>query len=186
MVAVAAPALYLAWWLGSPLLIDDEVDEAFPLSASAVIPAGTTREEAETTMEEAAELEREVAEARMEAMAAATVLKSGTFEGADAFHSGEGTATIYQLDDGSYVLRFEDFRVTNGPDLRVILSPHPNPEGRGDVTAAGYIEIGRLKGNVGPQNYFFPQGVTPDEFQSVIIYCRPFHVVFSVAALSEG
>ena len=29
---------------------------------------------------------------------------------------------VYQLPDGSYVLRFEDFEVTNGPDLHVYLA----------------------------------------------------------------
>ena len=92
--------------------------------------------------------------------------------------------TIYRLADGAYVLRFEDFEVTNGPDLRVLVSPHPNPRGSGDATAEGYVELGKLKGNIGSQNYRFPEGLTPDAFQSVVIYCKPFRVVFSVASLS--
>jgi hypothetical protein len=41
-----------------------------------------------------------------------------------------------------------------------------------------------LKGNVGNQNYDIPDEIDLDQFQSVVIYCVPFHVVFSSAALS--
>ncbi len=186
LLAIAIVGVYAAYWLVSPLFIDETVDEAFPLSASAVIPDGMSRAEAEETMAAAAELETAVSETMSEAMASATALRSGMFVDADAFHSGEGAATLYQLEDGSYVLRFEAFRVTNGPDLRVLVSSHPNPSGRGDISAAGYTELDRLKGNVGSQNYFLPAELSPDDVQSVIIYCKPFRVVFSVAALSEG
>ena len=127
LVVAAAAGIYLAYWLISPLFIDETVDEAFPLSATAVIPENMTREEAEETMEQAAEVETPVAEAMMEEMESAEVVKSGMFVDGDAFHNGMGAATLYRLPDGSHVLRFEDFRVTNGPDLRVLVSPTPQP-----------------------------------------------------------
>ena len=127
-------------------------------------------------------------ESVVEMMAAGgpVIVKSGAFRDADSFHKGEGSATVYELPDGSHVLRFEDFRVTNGPDLRVLLASHPDPQGRDDVQGPGYVELGKLKGNIGNQNYPFPEGVSPDDYGSVVIYCKPFHVVFSVAALSDG
>ena len=115
----------------------------------------------------------------------AAALKSGNFIGADDFHKGSGQATIYRGPDGSYLLRLEDFNGTNGPDLRVILSPHPNPQGRDEVSAPGYIDLGTLKGNVGNQNYEIPDNVDIDSFSSVVIYCRAFHVLFSVASLQN-
>ena len=184
LVVAAAAGIYLAYWLVSPLFIDETVDEAFPLSATAVIPESMTREEAEETMEQAAEVETEVVEAMTDAMESAQALKSGMFIDGDAFHKGMGAATLYRLPDGSHVLRFEDFRVTNGPDLRVLVSPHPNPGGRGDISDAGYTELDKLKGNVGNQNYILPADLSPDDLNSVIIYCKPFRVVFSVASLS--
>ena len=84
------------------------------------------------------------------------------------------------------MLRFEDFRVTNGPDLRVILATHPDPQDRNDVHTRDYVELGKLKGNIGNQNYPLPEGLSPDGFGSVVIYCKPFQVVFSVAPLSDG
>ena len=50
------------------------------------------------------------------------VLATGTFQGADSVHRGEGKALLVRLADGQRFLRFEQFRVTNGPDLYVYLS----------------------------------------------------------------
>lgn len=186
MIAAAIPLLLLVGWLIRPLFVDTVVDEAFPLGADATIPEELTEDEATVMMSAASKLEIEVDESMSEAMSAATVLKSGTFIDGDAFHKGEGAATIYQLEDGSHVLRFEGFRVTNGPALFVLVSPHPNPEGRGDISDAGYTELARLKGNVGNQNYILPADLDPDDINSVIIYCKPFRVVFSTAPLTTN
>ena len=121
-----------------------------------------------------------------EAESLALKLKSGEFEDADSFHKGSGIATIYRGPDGSHLLRLEELSVTNGPDLHVILSPHQNPEKRADVTAAGYVDLGKLKGNKGNQNYDIPGDVDIAAQGSVVIYCVPFHVVFSVATLQEA
>ena len=120
------------------------------------------------------------------APAGPVAVKQGMFRDADSFHKGEGSATLYTLPDGSNVLRLEDFRVTNGPDLRVILASHPDPMSRGNVHSGEYVELGKLKGNIGNQNYTLPDGLSPDDYNSVIIYCKPFQVLFSVAPLSEG
>lgn len=182
-----------AWWLGSPLFLDTEVDEAFPMAARAVIPDDMTIEEVEAEMASAAETPvvmpdeempggEEPAGASETTMAADPIAKSsGDFRGADDFHQGSGTATIYQLTDGSNVLRFEDFNVTNGPDLHVLLVPNADPTSRDDIT--GYIDLGSLKGNIGDQNYPIPDDIDIDEFGSVVIYCEPFHVLFASASL---
>ena len=47
----------------------------------------------------------------------------------------------------------------------------------------GYLGLGKLKGNEGNQNYFLPDGEDGDGYGSVVIYCRPVQVVFSVATL---
>ncbi len=186
MLAAAIPLLLLAGWLLRPLFVDTVVDESFPLGADATIPEALTDDQARVMMSAASRLEIAVEESMTEAMSAATQLKSGAFIDGDAFHKGEGSATIYQLEDGSHVLRFEDFRVTNGPALFVLVSPHPNPEGRGDISDAGYVELARLKGNVGNQNYILPDDLDPEDVNSVIIYCKPFRVVFSTAPLTPN
>lgn len=182
---VGVPAVAVTWWLVSPLFFDTEVDEAFPLTQNATIPSGISQSDAETVMATMAKVEAEMNET-MPAEMAETVnvaIKVGQFEDGDSFHKGEGAATIYRLAGGDHVLRLEDFRVTNGPDLRVLLAKSAKPEGRGDLDA-GYEELGKLKGNVGNQNYTIPDTIDPDEFHSVVIYCKPFKVIFSVAQLN--
>jgi hypothetical protein len=52
------------------------------------------------------------------------VLRTGSFIGVgDGIHTAEGIAKIIQLQDGTNILRLENLRVTNGPDLYVCLSP---------------------------------------------------------------
>ena len=182
---VGVPLLAAAWWLGTPLIINRTVDEAFPHSANATIPTNMTQQEVEQVMVSLAKLDETVEEA-MQDTTPPVQLKTGEFRDADSFHHGSGRATIYLLPNGTRLLRFEQFQVTNGPDLRVLLSQHPTPTSRGDLEARGYIELDRLKGNIGDQNYVIPEGTDVAAQQSVVIYCRPFHVVFSVAQLQDA
>ena len=114
----------------------------------------------------------------------AIAVKAGEFRDADQFHRGSGRATLYRLSDNSIVLRLEDFMVTNGPELHVLLSTHPDPRSRAEVMNAGYVDLGDLKGNIGNQNYEVANGIDISNYSSVVIYCKPFHVIFSVAPLS--
>ena len=184
------PIIWLAWWLLSPLWMDTEVAEEFPRAARAVIPADMSVAEVAERMEEAAEITLVVEEAMPEMAAAAgeatpEAKLTGQFQGADRFHQGSGKAAIYDLGDGQQILRLEeDFQVTNGPDLRVLLVNAANPEGHSDLDDAGYVELDKLKGNIGSQNYEIPDDFDLAKAQSVVIYCRPFRVVFSAATLA--
>ena len=109
-----------------------------------------------------------------------TVLVSGSFIDIDPVHGAVGSATIYELPDGQRILRFDDFRSKNGPDLHVYLSaevPTSTFAGLGE----NEVHLGALKGNVGSQNYEVPADIDLSLYRSVVIYCRPFHVVFSTA-----
>ena len=186
---IIIPGLAVAWWLGSPLFIDKTVDEEFPALMNAVMPAGMEMAQAQATMEAAMDAPNEVEEEMMEAMGAMLApeaVKVGQFRDGDSFHKGSGNATIYNLGTDGFVLRFEDFNIINGPDLRVLLTTHADPMGRSDVHAddVTYVELGKLKGNLGNQNYPIPDSVNVDDQHSVVIYCKPFQVVFAVAPLS--
>ncbi len=179
----------VAWWLISPLFINQSVSESFPtlapMATKTEAPAAASL--AEPTSTPAAAATTEPTEESGEAMpegAGLTLLYQGQFY--DLAHHGEGTASIYSFDDGSRVLRFENFQVLNGPDLHVYLAvqdPVPNTVGQELV---GYVDLGELKGNVGDQNYDIPEGVDLEEYPSVVIWCVPFRVPFSAAALSAA
>ncbi len=111
------------------------------------------------------------------------LLASGQFGAVDGVHKGQGSARVFRLSDGQRILRLEEFKVTNGPDLYVYLSGHAAPRNSGQLHEGGALEIGRLKGNIGNQNYALPADVDLSKFKSVVIYCKQFSVVFSTAEL---
>lgn len=110
-------------------------------------------------------------------------IATGKFAGTDDVHKGEGRAVIVQLPTGQRFLRFEEFKVTNGPDLYVYLSGHSSPRNRAQLHDGGAFEIGVLKGNIGNQNYELPATVDPTKYRSVVIYCKRFSVLFASAEL---
>ncbi len=118
------------------------------------------------------------------AVAGAGEVARGSFVGADDFHKGSGTAVIVRAGT-QRGLRFENFQVTNGPDLYVYLAVHPEPRSRQEV-AQGYVSLGKLKGNIGAQNYEIPARTDLAKYRSVVIYCQPFHVVFATATLQAA
>jgi len=191
LVIVGAP---IAWYLGSPLFISKTVNEPFPttestgggalpMSKNATVPAGMTREQVEDMMMKAARVTATTAEPVPAAASPGNIAARGTLVAADNFHKGEGTATVYRV-GGTLLLRLDPFKVTNGPDLRVILTRQPAPTSRTDVEK-GYVEVARLKGNIGAQNYSWPAGARLDDYHAVAIYCKMFHVIFSTATLER-
>src|SRR5574341_1544410 len=150
LVVAAIIVLPIAWYLGSPLFLNKSVDEAFPMSGNAALPEGMTRQQAEEEMMKAS---KETANAN-EAMpaAGATAVSRGSFTEVDRVHKAKGTATIYKV-GGSLILRLDPFDSTNGPDLYVYLSPQPMPRSSEQVHQGGSLEVARLKGNIGSQNY---------------------------------
>jgi len=103
------------------------------------------------------------------------VIAQGNFKDADNFHKGDGTVKLIKSGD-KYFVRFEDdFKVTNGPDLFVYF-------GR-DGKYSSEARVGALKGNIGSQNHEVPEGINPEEYNEVWIWCRAFSVPFSSAVL---
>jgi hypothetical protein len=99
----------------------------------------------------------------------------GEFRGADDFHFGRGQALIIETEPGKHVLRFENFSVRNGPDLFVYLSTEADEYGRDS------LELGKLKATDGAFNYDIPHGTDLTRYKSVVVWCKPFAVMFAVA-----
>ena len=185
---VAIPVIAFAWWLVSPLFLSKTVVEDFPMSASAQIPENMTQSEAEKVMEGMAKIDMPATEEMPEMppeMDEPVAIASGQFRDGDSFHKGSGAVTLYRLPTGEGLVRFEGLSVTNGPDLRVLVTSHPDPMTRADVHDSDYTEIGKLKGNKGDQNYDVPADLDLSSIRSIVIYCAPFQVVFSVAPLQH-
>lgn len=98
----------------------------------------------------------------------------GSFESLD--HETIGTAAVIGVADERFV-RLQDFRTSNGPDLRVYLIP-AEADGIGDA-----IDLGPLKGNVGDQNYAVPPTADVGQYSRVLIWCVRFDSPFGAATL---
>ena len=209
---LALAGIALAWWLFSPLFISQSVEEAFPFELPNESElAAMSPEEAEEAISEAVEgideefvaslppkeakeLEEQIAavstmmpdhemEEKMPETEAEWVLVSeGQFQDADNAHRGSGTASIFAQGEDR-ILRFENFNVTNGPDLHVLLVE--NIAGSDHDGIGNYIDLGKLKGNMGSQNYEMATDVDLTQYEGIIIYCMPFHVVFSRASFGQ-
>ena len=107
---------------------------------------------------------------------------SGVFHG--VAHPTNGTATIYQGEDGSRVLRFTNFRTTNGPNVHVYMVAADDAIDNASVPRAGFIDLGPIKGNVGDQNYTFGPEVDLSKYRAVSVWCKRFSLNFGTAALA--
>ena len=99
-------------------------------------------------------------------------------------HETRGTATIYRLSDGKQILRLTDFTTSNGPDVRVYLVAAANAPDDETVKKAGFVELGKLKGTDGDQNYEVPADLDLARYRAVTIWCRRFSVNFGTAPLT--
>ena len=108
---------------------------------------------------------------------------------AGSFHSNahetRGMATIYRRPDGSRILRLSSFETSNGPDVRVYLVAATDVNDNATVKSAGFVELGKLKGNKGDQNYAIPSAVDLSKYRAVTIWCARFNVNFGTAPLSD-
>lgn len=191
-IIIAAIVIPSVVYTTSPLFINTAVNEPLPVSASSDFQKfmnmteedriqeaqNMTQQEKQMIMTEAAKVNNTVIENISMTTTKETANKTlaGTFVGAgDGFHNAEGVAKLIQVGDGTNILRLENLKATNGPDLYVYLSA--------DKTASDFVSLGRLKGNMGNQNYEIPNGTDLTKYNNVLIWCRAFSVLFGSAQL---
>ncbi len=117
------------------------------------------------------------------ATAGPKTLAAGNFH--SVAHETKGTATVYQFPDGKRVVRFTGFETSNGPDVRVYLVAAADATDNDTVKKAGFIELGKLKGTTGDQNYDLPAEADLAKYQAVTIWCNRFNVNFATAPLTR-
>ena len=149
LAGIVALVVILAtgWYFISPLFINGSVDEALPSSISVVTARPPITPEVESQSDV---LPDKTTDERMPKEEQVSSLLSGLFIDADDFHRGSGKVSILELSDGSRILRMEDFSVTNGPDLHVILAAGSKLTGKEDL--GQYVDLGELKGNLNCQS----------------------------------
>lgn len=153
--------LAVAYWLISPLFIDKVVDESL--------------EDIRNVSEQKPTQQQPTPESENEVTPTLQIIQSGSFEGRSN-HRASGSVSLVQSGEDYYVRIEDDFDAENGPDLFV----HLGMDGRYDPK----VNLGRLKGNKGGQNYAIPSDVNIEEYDEVWIWCRAFTVPFAQAVLN--
>ena len=166
----------------SPYFTESTINESIPTGA--LIESKSQEEETmvEETMVEETMVEETMVEETMveETMVEETPMSyAGKFVGVgDGIHDAQGDAYTIPLENNSKILRLENFKSTNGPDLYVYLSTDDN--------ASDFINLGELKANKGNQNYEIPKHADLSKYNKVLIWCKAFGVLFGSAELSTG
>lgn len=130
------------------------------------------------------QLDRPLNEPALPGMDTAPVIARGDFYNLEM--KGKGSATIYQLPDGTRALRFEGFEVSNNTDLFVRLSEAPMPQNSAETVNTPFVEIGNLKSTVGTQNYVLPADLPIEKVRSVVIWCQPVSIAYLAAGLTRA
>lgn len=115
---------------------------------------------------------------------AAQPLFSGTLY--SIVHPTSGTVTIYQMGDGTRLLRLTNFKTTNGPDVHVYMVAADDAKDAATVEHAGFVDLGEIKGNIGDQNYMLPSNLDLTKYRAVSIWCKRFSVDFGAAPLKSA
>lgn len=168
LVAVAATVAGLYWFQPWKLWVDDRVNEALP-------GAMADKTEDQAPVKKSGKDRSNVTES------GPATIASGQFRSLE--HAAHGRALVLELPNGDRFLRFEDFEVSNGPDLKVYLSAAP-ASSDDDAFDEDFVDLGSLKGNIGDQNYVIPPGIDLAKYGSAVVWCRRFSVGFAVAPLT--
>jgi hypothetical protein len=116
-------------------------------------------------------------------VAAAKVL--GTARVHDVDKDGEGTARIYELANGTRVIRLEDFFVSINSDLELRLSESPDPKSTDDAVKAPFKVVAPLKATVGNMNYEVPADVDVSRYKSIVIWCEITRNAYAAAPIDR-
>jgi len=145
----------VAAWLGSPFFIDRIVDEAAP---GLMEPKQGMMEPNQSMM----------------GAGMKDPMYAGIFRDGDSSHHAKGRVSLFEADSKRY-LRFEEFAATNGPDLYVYLA-------KPGLGVTDGLNLGKLKGNMGNQNYELPPDADLMSHSQVVIWCRAFSVTFGTGS----
>lgn len=108
-----------------------------------------------------------------EEMVSGGIISQGEFK--PRAHGVEGKALLIEADEKKFI-RFEDFETINGPNLHIYLSS--------ELGNDDFIDLGEIKATKGDVNYEIPIGTDTEKYNKVLVWCKPFKVLFSYAELS--
>jgi hypothetical protein len=160
-------AFVLFWFQPQKLFIDERVVEAIPTvpPAPTTVPGSAASTSVPTTVPATQE---------------PVDIARGEFVSLD--HGTTGIARVIELADDRRYVRLEGLDTSNGPDLYLYVTTNPSAGDEGAFDD-DFVNLGRLKGNQGDQNYELPAGTDLDRFTTVVIWCDRFNSAFGAADL---
>ena len=107
---------------------------------------------------------------------AATTAISGDF--VKKQKSIRGSWEVVQRGDQTVIVFADNFKAKNGPDLKVFLSPKTVSSVNGKTATDGSVLLGKLTSTRGTQEYVVPAGVDLADFESVLVHCEAYSVLW--------
>ena len=72
-------------------------------------------------------------------------------------------------------MRFENFESINGPELHIYLAS--------SLSDKDIVDLGPIRGTKGNINYKVDASVDTAKYRYVLVWCKPFKILFSYAEL---
>jgi len=188
---IAVIAIAIGTYTISPLFINTTIDEPLPTTnhnigfiefmklsedERAIVGKDMAQEEKDSIMRVFAQENITINDEMNIPENQTNMLAGNLIDAGDGFHMSSGEVKVLQIPDGTQILRFSNLDVTNGPDLYVYLAT--------DTTAKDFVSLGRLKGNMGNQNYPIPENMNFEKYNTVLIWCQAFSTLFGSSKLS--
>ncbi len=180
-ILIGIVVLGVAWWLISPLWRTVTLDE--PLPATPPLPDEGNRikdnltsmdKETRDRFAQETDAMKDTAMIKEEPMPPAGPAVLAQAPMVARAHDVEGKALLIETGDQK-IVRFEDLKTINGPDLRIYLSA--------GLDSKDFVDLGAIRATQGNVNYSVPPGTDTSKYRNVLIWCRAFGVLFSYAAL---
>lgn len=155
--AIVIAILGVAWYGLSPLLDNKKVDDALP------------------TLEGQRERNTENPEGAVDPSPVVALSKSIPITDTP-LHPASGQVRLVET-GRKKILRYENYKTINGPDVRVYLAT--------DTNATDFIDLGPIKGTEGNINYDIPEGTDLEKYHWALTWCEDFNVLFNSANLNQ-
>lgn len=161
----------ILWYLISPLWRNLRLNEESPLVVQDKFETmnNDTRRQFEEAVKQAESGEKVMQE---DIPGGARLVVQGIFK--PRAHDVQGEALLIEQ-DGKRILRFENFKTINGPNLHIYLGS--------ELGNADFIDLGKIRATEGNANYEVDSSVDVTKYNKVMVWCVPFSVLFSYAEL---
>ncbi len=149
--------LGVAWYGLSPLLDTKKVDDPLP------------------TLDNQREKNANNPEAAVDPSPLVSLSKAVTITDTPT-HPASGQVRIVET-GRKKILRYENYKTINGPDVRVYLAT--------DKNATEFVDLGPITATEGNINYDIPEGTDLEKYHWALTWCEDFNVLFNSADLKQ-